>query len=100
MKKVFVLLLVCFLLVGCGKNNSNQSTPSNDVTKKDVILTCTKRTSATLDFDTEMTYYFENIKIVKLGVKYSYDLSSYTEEQRKNFAGSNMCETDSIKTMN
>ena len=96
MKKLFIILLLsCFLLVGCGKTESNNQTKTD--TKKEEVLVCSKKIENTVDFITEMSYYFENDKIVRLGIKYVYDLSPYTEEQRNAFGTSKMCETESIK---
>ena len=99
-KGVLVLVLCCFLLVGCGKTtptkNETNNKPKED-TKKTSLLVCSMDTKHTVNFNTEMAFSFENDVPVKLGVRYSYDLSSYTEEQRNAFAKAKMCETDSIK---
>ena len=103
MKKIFGLLLLCvyFLLVGCGKKNSsneeNNNKPNEDV-KKDVVLVCSHNTEGQINFITEMSYYFENDKAVKLGIKYYYDLSNYNDAQKQSFASAKMCETDAMKT--
>ena len=91
MKKVLgvVLVLVCLLLAGCG---------TKETAAKDAVLSCSKLTENTVDFVTEMVYYYSSGKIVKLGVNYEYDLSKYTDEQRQLFASAKMCETDAIKT--
>lgn len=109
MKKLLVVLFVCFLLVGCtnpfAKKEENV-TPSNttqtqtEPEKKDTrsVMSCSTETEASgITFLTEMTFYFENEKAVKLGLKYVYYLSGYTAEQRNAFASANMCETDAIK---
>ncbi len=113
MKKIVLvfLFLSCFLLVGCSSfdflKNQTQTdtenkqgettTPKKEETKKNTIVSCSLKTEGSIDFITEMAYFFENDKIVKLGVKYTYDLSKYTAEQRNAFASSKMCETDAIK---
>ena len=101
MKKYFVLLLVCFLLVGCGptKNEKNETTKNETVkeTKKVSVLVCSMKSTSSLDYITEMSYLFDGDELVKLGVRYTYDLSPYTEEQRQGFASAKMCETDSAK---
>ena len=84
MKKVFVLCLfcACMLLTGC---------------KKEKVLSCSKETDSPLHFTTEMSYHYEDEKLVKLGVKYTYDLSSYNETQRKAFSDAKLCENEAIK---
>ena len=103
MKKLLCLLLCCFLLVGCGKTKETTNATKNETknetkeeTKKSQILSCSKDIENDINFNTEMTYYFESDKLVNLGIKYVYDLSSYTDEQRQVFAGSKMCENESI----
>lgn len=101
MKKGLLVLVLCsFLLVGCGKTTPSKSetnTKPKEDTKKSTLLVCTLDTKHTVNFNTEMAFSFENDVPVKLGIRYQYDLSSYTEEQRKAFASAKMCETDSIK---
>ena len=106
MKKIMVLclLLCCFFLAGCGDIIINDSNKTNNKaeTKKEnqepkttkAVLACTSDTKSSVNFNTVMTYYYENDKIVRLTVKYTYDLTSYTSEQRKAFAGSKMCEQE------
>ena len=96
MKRIFIgiVLVCCFLLVGCNKSTNNE--PKEEV-KKTAILTCAKDSEDPIHFTTEMIYYFENDAITNLGVRYTYDLSKYNEEQRKAFADSKLCETDSVK---
>lgn len=102
MKKVILLCLSLFLLVGCGiqktadngnATKGNGSIPDN---KKESVLICNIDTKNTIDFNTEMTFYFDNDKAVKLGVKYTYDLSSYTDQQREVFATAKMCDNTSV----
>ena len=99
---IICLLLVCFLLVGCGvkKTNTETNTNTNTNTQTEVkkqILICSLLTKQdTVNFTTEMAYYFENDKAVKLGVKYTYDLSKYTQTQRDAWATVKMCELDTI----
>ena len=105
MKKI--LFFVCFivLIAGCGKkevinnvsckkyrvgNNTNKTTESR-------ILICEKSVESTVNFKTKMSYYFTDNTIEKVDIKYEYDLSGYTEDQRKQFANNKICETDSIK---
>ena len=97
MKKFLGLLFVCFLLAGCGIVDSAKEKIEKEL-KKEVILVCSKNTESTVNFVTDMSYYFENDKTVKLGIKYTYDLSAYSEEQRKSFSGAGMCATEAIKT--
>ena len=103
MKKLLVIVFVCFLLVGCsfGKNETETNSTSNQ-TKKDVkiedVLTCSLYTENTVNFTTEMSFQFKDDKPYELGVKYTYDLSPYTEEQRQAFATSKMCEMESMST--
>ncbi len=98
MKKIgFVLLIVCFLLVGCGKKETTNETVKED-TKTDQTLICSTFTEGDLDFTTYMTFTFENDKATSTYVKYVYDLSNYTEEQRKRMADFNMCSFDDIQT--
>ena len=99
MKKVFgiFMLLSCLLLVGCGKAETNTQTPEKQVEEdKNKVLVCTMFTENTVNFDTEMSYYYEGDTLTKLGVKYIYDLSGYNDEQRQAFAGSKMCEMDAV----
>ena len=98
MKKVLLVLLGCFLLVGCTNSLINNSNQTQEQKVKKSTLVCSLLTKADLDFVTEMSYYFENDKITKVGVKYTYDLSPYSEEQRNVMAGSKMCDTESFKT--
>ena len=99
MKKIgLVLLLVCFLLVGCGKTETTKKDENKTETKKNAVLTCSTFTKGDLDFTTYMTFYLENDKTTKLGVKYVYDLSKYTEDQRTAMKNANMCEMDEMKT--
>lgn len=93
MKKTFLLglLVVLFILGGCGTSTNKEEE------SKDTILICSKSTKNTIDFITEMTFYYEKDKTKEIKVKYTYDLSSYTEEQRTTFAASNICESDSFK---
>ncbi len=118
MKKVLGLLLVCFLLVGCGvvdsakekikekieetteettKGNTEEVT-SDEKVATEKVLTCSNYTENTVNFTTEMSYYFKGDELEKLGIKYTYDLSSYTDTQREAFAAAKMCDTDAIKT--
>ena len=90
MKKFLIILLVCFLLVGCvpDKNESNESTKNETVkpVKNESVLICSKKaTASSIDFITEMSYLFEGDKLEKLGVRYTYDLSPYTDEQMEIF---------------
>ena len=105
MKKVLGLCLLCvsFLLVGCGKTTpaKSQEQKVEETVEKSTsgnsLLVCSKYSAGSVNFTTEMSYHYENDKAVKLGIRYNYDLSSYTEEQRKAFANAGMCETDAIK---
>ena len=99
MKKYLVILLCCFMLVGCGKKIiDDKPEPKVEETKKNEVLTCKKgATASSIPFVTEMSYYYENGKVVKLGVMYVYDLSSYNDTQRKAFATANMCDMDSME---
>lgn len=99
MKKLLALLVVfgCFLLVGC-KQVDEIKEKIDDVTGKKVVLTCSLNTASTVNFVTEMSYYFEKDKLVDLGVKYIYDLSAYTQTQREAFASASMCQTESVQT--
>ena len=103
------MLCICLLLVGCNKaetgdNNTEENktvteNKTTEVTDNETgVLICSKSTKSTVEFVTEMQYNFENGKLTKLGVKYTYDLSGYTDEQRKAFNDSKMCETEAIKT--
>ncbi len=99
MKKILLCLFACLLLVGCGKTQ-NQKQEEQQVEEPKVtnsVLVCSKGTEGSVNFNTDMSLYFENDTLVKLGVKYVYDLSEYNEEQRKAFASANLCSTDSIK---
>ena len=99
MKKFgLVFLLVCFLLVGCGKTETTKEETNKTEAKKNAVLTCSTFTEGDLDFTTYMTFYLENDKTTKLGVKYVYDLSKYTEDQRTAMKNANMCEMDEMKT--
>ena len=102
MKKLLIVLLVCFLLVGCGtaKGEKNESVKNETVApvKKESVLVCSKKsTASSIDFITEMSYLYEGDELVKLGVRYVYDLSQYTDEQRQAFANYKMCETEGAK---
>lgn len=108
MKKVLCLLLVCILLAGCGSINININDDGKEETGKQTekvttptinksILVCSKMTESNVNFSTEMAYYFENDKVVKLGVKYVYDLSSYTQDQRNAWATVKMCEMEAME---
>ncbi len=99
MKKLLVLVLVCFLLVGCGKKTVESNSTTNE-SKKEVaspsVLTCSIYTENTVNFTTEMSFKFKNDLPTELGVRYIYDLKTLTEEQRQAFATSKMCEMESI----
>jgi len=126
MKKILLVISCCALLFGCNKNvlesnNSNDDNQNNTTEKepvnttkddnqnnttekepvnttKDGTLICRKDTTASVTFETEMNYTFKNDKIDSVKVKYTYDLSSYTKDQRKAFASAELCKTDSVKT--
>ncbi len=113
MKKLLSAFLVigCLLLVGCDKNifkslpiekETNITPETKNETKVEEkntkqVLSCNKDTAGTVNFNTEMTYYYENDEPIQLAIKYTYDLSSYTEEKRQSFAAAKLCETDAIK---
>ena len=102
MKKLFIILLCIFLLVGCGKKETTDNKEENQVndntsTKTEATLICSMVSDDPIHFTTEMIYSFENDSLVTLGVRYTYDLSGYTEAQRKTFANSGLCATDAIK---
>ena len=97
MKKFgFVLLAACFLLVGCGKEETTNETVKEDTTKEETLV-CSTYTESDLNFTTYMTITFENNKASELIVKYVYDLSEFTEDQIKTMDNLNMCSVDDIK---
>lgn len=101
MKKLYGLFLVlaCFLLVGCGdKKTSVTDFTGEEVKQKDVVLVCSKDSEDPIHFTTEMTFYFEKDMTSKLGIRYIYDLSSYTDAQRQAFASAVLCDTPEFET--
>lgn len=104
MKKSLIVLalLVCSLMLfGCGEkkteNTTNTESNESNNTPVEKILVCTKKTTtAAVPFVTRMDYHFLDDKITKLEVEYTYDLSSYTDEQRKGFASADLCSLDDI----
>lgn len=125
-KVVLLLFVSCLFLTGCDKleflnptkkeeaNNvvetpsttepttttpstttPSTTTPTTPTTTKQELI-CTKETQSTLNFVTEMTYYYENGKTVKLGVRYVYDVSQYNDAQKQSIAATKMCETSAI----
>ena len=99
MKKI-CFLFVCLVLVGCGSKKTENNPSSGQVednTSKSAKLICSKYSEETVNFTTEMTYYYENDEVVNLGIKYVYDLSEYTDTQREVFKNSDMCKMDEIQ---
>ena len=83
MKKILIvfLFLCCFVLVGCDKGTKVNE--KGETVRTSGILNCSKSTEKPVHFVTEMIYKFKNDKIVDLGVKYTYDLSTYTEAKKR-----------------
>ena len=108
MKKLLGLLVCCFLLTGCdqidaikdkvkeGVNGGKEKV--QEVVKKTQVLTCSKKTESTVNFVTNIDYVYEDEKLVRLGVNYAYDLSTLSEDKRKAFGVTKLCETDAIKS--
>ena len=97
MKKGLLILFIMFLMVGCGIKKENKGNNNTNKTTESRILICEKSVESTVNFKTKMSYYFTDNTIEKVDIKYEYDLSGYTEDQRKQFANNKICETDSIK---
>ena len=101
MKKLLIVLFAVLMLCGCGtkkttNDETNTSTENTTPKTENAVLVCSKSTTSTVTFVTEMSYYYENGKTTKLGVKYVYGLSGYNDAQRKAFAGANLCNEDAM----
>ena len=90
---VFSLLLCSLLLFGCGSKNEEE----NKNVQNEKVLSCSINSEVgNIPFITKMDFHFVNDNISKIEVEYNYDLSSYTEEQRKTFANAKLCSSKDI----